>query len=332
MDLHSFIPKVSVPSVVYHYTSAESFLSITNVKSLRAGSTLSLNDLDELIPGREALRKIADRCDRGSVAAMVWDAVNDPDVSNADDEQSVYVLSASSKSDDAAQWINYADDGRGYAIGIRTEDPLVIESGRQPGKGDSVEQGLADLSVGFGSTLSPWVPVLYHEDETEKAFQELFEWAEGLYFRSEELGKELENAASQGEASKLFFEKSLVEFEVAAAAHSVIHRVKSEPWEAEQEYRRIAVLHSGESLMRFRPAAAGITSYVDLVGVNRQPVSHVEYVDRSKDAREPVQLPISEVICGPRAGAKPQLDLVKTVLAQRGRSGVEVRKSRVLLR
>lgn len=332
MDLHSFIPKVAVPSVVYHYTSAASFLSITKVKSLRAGSTLSLNDMDELIPGREALRKIAERCDRGSVGAMVWDAVNDPDVSNSDDEQSVYVLSASSAPDDAAQWINYAEDGRGYAIGIRTEDPLVIESGCQPGKGDSVEQGLYDLSVGFGSTLSPWVPVLYHKDEIEEAFQELFDWAEGLYLNAEGLVRKLENADSQDEAAELFFEKSLVEFEVAAAAHSVIHRVKSEPWMAEQEYRRIAVLHSAKPLMRFRSAAAGITSYVDLVGTSQQSASAVEYVDRTNGTRGPVQLPISEVICGPRAGAKPQRDLVKTLLAQRGLDRAIVRPSRVLLR
>lgn len=237
MDLHSFLPKVSVPDVVYHYTSAASLLSIIEVKTLRAGSTLSLNDMEELTPGREALRKLADRHGQGPVATMVWDAVNDPNVSNTDDEQSVYVLSASSNSDDAAQWINYADDGRGYAIGIRTDEPLVIESAHPLCEGDSGEVGLADLSLGFGSSLSSWVPVLYHENEIEEAFQELFEWAESRYASAREIGRRLGNAVSQDEASELFFEQNLVEFEVAAAAHSVIHRVKSEPWKAEREYR-----------------------------------------------------------------------------------------------
>lgn len=84
--------------------------------------------------------------------------------------------------------------------------------------------------------------------------------------------------------------------------------------------------------MHFRSAGAGITSYVNLVGTSRQSGSDVEYVDRSKEAREPSQLPIDVVVCGPRASAKPQRDLVKTVLAQRGLSRSMVRPSRVLLR
>lgn len=329
---HSFVPEVSVPEIVYHYTSAAALLAITEEGRLHAGSTRGLNDRMELYPGREALRKRAERAVPGSVASSVWEAVKDPGVSNSDDVQSVYVLSASSNADDAAQWINYADDGRGYAIGIRRDQGLAIESDSPKHEGDSLKTALASLEAGFDSVLSPWVPVLYEEEDVEAALNELFEWAEERLSRRDDLFAQSQGVSSQEESAELFFEVQLVDFEIAAAAHSVIRRVKSAPWKTEQEYRRVAVLYSGKPLMRFKPASAGITSYVNLVGRAPSNSADVQHVDRRSGGRELPQLPIAEVICGPRAGDDHDRELVKMLLTQRGLSDVDVRSSEVLLR
>lgn len=331
-SIHSFVPKVDVPDIVYHYTSAPGLLNITKGRRFHAGSTRALNDRMELEPGRCALRNYADQAGEYSVAAAVWNAVNDPDISNTDDERSVYVLSASSNSDDASQWINYADNGRGYAIGIRTAEPLAIESDSPPAKeAGSSELGMHDSIAGFGSAVSPWVPVLYEEEEIHEAFQELFRWTEGRL----SLQKEIDNTPGTGtedEASERFFESELINFEIAAAAHSVIHRVKSEPWKAEQEFRKVAILYFGTPLIRFKPADSGIRSYVNLIHQTSVGSRNVEYVGGSSNNQSLSQLPISEVVCGPRADRDYDLELIKILLGQRELKGTGVTSSSVLLR
>lgn len=322
-----FRSSAEVPEIVYHYTNATAFLAIAQGRRLHAGSTRGMNDRHELQTGRDSLREIAEADGSGTTADQVWRLVTDPEFSNIDDEISVYVLCASSMKDDTAQWANYADDGRGYAIGFRTDHELSIETSIPERK-----TGLSDSLNGYGSKLSAWVPVLYDTNAIEAEFRQLFQWIEEYSSNIDALRRKYKNADPVSpEAIELFMEEQLFDFNVAARAHSVIHRIKSGPWRAEHEYRRVAVLNSGSALKRFKASSTGITSHVNLIAKTERVERDVQFVPRSGTDLQLDSLPIAEVVCGPRIGTEGHLD-VKAMLAENGLAHTTVGSSDALLR
>ena len=113
---------VEVPAVLYHYTSNNAFLSILKSRELRLSALSQSNDSLE---GKWLLHALKSECREQGI--------------NQDHRQQIadfaeyvfkwvmgYGFCLSSDRDQLSQWRGYADDGRGVAIGFKTNELLKL--------------------------------------------------------------------------------------------------------------------------------------------------------------------------------------------------------------
>lgn len=106
----------SNPQILYHYTSMDGFLGIIENKSLHATNALFLNDRTEINAGLGIIR---DKLHQMVSESGVEKAMAQSELEWAKRPDVFYVACFSEISTSANQWIQYADKGRGVALGFR---------------------------------------------------------------------------------------------------------------------------------------------------------------------------------------------------------------------
>ena len=98
-------------TILYHYCDANAFLSIVRNKKLWLCSTNKMNDLNEgSVVERELRRRMEGRYDSLSCQSV--------QVGIDVFRNETYACCFSGKADSTVQWMTYADEGKGFAIGF----------------------------------------------------------------------------------------------------------------------------------------------------------------------------------------------------------------------
>jgi hypothetical protein len=113
------------PPVLYHYTSTAGFIGILESQRLWAGDARQMNDADELVYARKVAARVAKKLlsDKLFIVAergrQLLEALANETYSFWEWDR-YFVFCLSEHSDQLSQWRAYADDGLGYAIGLRS--------------------------------------------------------------------------------------------------------------------------------------------------------------------------------------------------------------------
>lgn len=127
------------PGVLYHYTSGDTLKAILDKKNLRAGHIKYMNDYTELASGRKIIIRAIKKFFNGKRHQIIanfkdemiehfhaWDSLSedgDIDLTYTIDNQvyDIHVVSLSELPDVLSQWRGYADNAKGYSIGLNTK-------------------------------------------------------------------------------------------------------------------------------------------------------------------------------------------------------------------
>jgi hypothetical protein len=315
-----FLPGVlrQATEIVYHYTSAQGLLGIIGNNSLWASEASSMNDIAEIDQGWltiERLLKDKANSEARDKLLMV------PDWARRRPAE-VFLLSASARRDDANQWQNYADHGRGYALGLDPKGLLAVRSwAEEPGP----EEGLPTPSpplIDFAGAVfvSPWRHVVYDEDAVSSALDELIEEVPRIRQRIH-LAPTEEDYVQQAEIEWISLWQSL---------EAVAHLYKPAGFSGENEVRATVTAIAPAAHVHFRSGSNGIISYVNLTS---PPDRHASVVRRKREHLEPPMgaLPIVEVMLGP---GLPRVNLatVERLLDAHDLPDVRVSRSTLSLR
>jgi hypothetical protein len=110
-------------TILYHYCDASAFLSIVRNRRLWLSSTFKMNDLNEgsVVEG-ELLRRMEHEYDASSRENTL------AAIEVFKDES--YACCFSSQADSTVQWMTYADEGKGFAIGFDSRKLMNLYSDR----------------------------------------------------------------------------------------------------------------------------------------------------------------------------------------------------------
>ncbi len=115
------------PDTLYHYTSAAGLSGIVSQNGMYSSPAFSMNDPKELIYGLEVIEETCMEILKGSatnIEKQVALSLQQNPIVISKDYTSMFgvlmLISFSEKEDNLSQWRCYADDGRGFSIGINT--------------------------------------------------------------------------------------------------------------------------------------------------------------------------------------------------------------------
>lgn len=236
---------------VFHYTSSTGLLGSLNHRSVWASAASSLNDLGEVRQGWELIRTILAAHPASEAVDMLAGFANDP----LKRQDEVFVLSASVDGDDAAQWRLYADEGRGYAIGLDGSAALAVVS-EVPDPAPSAGKPSIGKLVKDHASVSPWHRVLYQQSDVETAVRELVVAVEA------EVSQIVSTSGMPDDDLTVAYEE--VQGQAYDALATIAHLIKSPGFVGENEVRVVVTFMMGEEHIRYRAAAHGIVGYAVL--------------------------------------------------------------------
>lgn len=258
--------------IVYHYCSAQTFLSILQYRTIRFSYVHLLNDAEEATWGfkvfREAIDRLVKREGRLKNAPEIpkefFEAVH-RGWASSEYALASFVACFSTEGDSLSQWRAYADDGRGFSIGFKTKE-------------------LRRLPVQI-------YDVLY---DHEKQIDEMTDILGATFMELEESGHKLDSGwlAQRG-------------MEIGASSIAL----KNPAWRDEKEVRCHHVVNSTIDEHGWRLIDEGGTS--DGVEVSGQPIQFqarngtiVPFFDAPFEVSKDHQ-PIHEVVLGPKCANTP---------------------------
>jgi Protein of unknown function (DUF2971) len=123
------------PPVLYHYTPTRGFIDILESQRLWAGDARQMNDADELVYARQVAARVAKKLlSDQSFAVATPGRLLLEDLANCSykfwEWERYFVFCLSEASDQLSQWRAYANDGLGYAIGLRSSASFSTGFGR----------------------------------------------------------------------------------------------------------------------------------------------------------------------------------------------------------
>lgn len=235
---------------VFHYTNSQGLLGMLETKVLWASEASSLNDLAEVRQGWDLIYDLLKARPHSEGRDTLLEV---PDWSTRRQNE-VFVLSASTASDDANQWRGYAGND-GYAVGLDTTRDLAV---RTDAHKSSASADWADIGAMIRSTVfvSPWYQVLYDEQPLEAALDELIAEVPRIRARAQaEPTWEDANTRWKEEEAELWH-----------LLGTLAHLVKAPGWRGENEVRIVATAIIPEAHIQHRAGTRGITSYMELTG------------------------------------------------------------------
>jgi hypothetical protein len=236
-------------------------------------------------------------------------------------EHEVFVLSASTRGDDANQWRLYADDGHGYAIELDASVPLAAVSDVPPSEAPSTKPSILALAKNVAA-VTPWHNVIYLDADVRTALQEL-----AVAVESESQAIAVSSGMTEEEVDSAYDGLQTGAYEVLS---TIAHLIKGPGFSGENEVRVVATFVWGEEHIHYRPAAHGIVGYTKLA---EAPGGPRQSVLRPVGARVPLvtSLPVRSVRLGPLLRPEHEHTL-RAFLRATGLQHVEVQTSTVPLR
>jgi hypothetical protein len=146
-------------TTIYHYCDVNAFLSIMQGKKLRLCSTSKMNDANEGSLVGRAILGVMEKSIKTNDFKLLKATI-----SMAKDE--TYACCFSSDEDSVVQWMNYADQGKGFAIGFDA-DKLVTENDCARLQSAADYFGLA--SDNLPNNMVNLGPVVYYDAGAERA-------------------------------------------------------------------------------------------------------------------------------------------------------------------
>jgi hypothetical protein len=152
---------------LYHYTGAGGLRGIVESQKIWFTSYLHLNDPSELIYGMEIVHRLLNEIGEGAhdplvkrFCAMVDDLFQHR---NFSDVFGFYIASFSRNRDELGQWRGYADNGRGFALGLAPHLFEIVNT--------------ADLKPTEKYVV---MPVVYEQEKAEQRYRAAIEAAAGI--------------------------------------------------------------------------------------------------------------------------------------------------------
>lgn len=326
--LNELIPSLRpATGSVYHYTSPEAFHPIMATSRLWVSQASSLNDPSDVRAGwervKKSLKKYATEDSQKRKARD--DLLGFVDNPYGDAQRNIFVLSASTRGDDANQWRLYGGGGLGYCVEFDTSQRLaVVASGRKPDP-DPAEFGTRMPEV---ASTTPWLSVIYGQRQLDRYVGELIE-------HTAKASEPDTDGLDPNDIQWDEYQETVGE-QIRDAIAMLVALVKSPAYRGEQEARVVArvALPVQQS---FRPVPGrGVISYLAL-GTAPDPDTANHRVISREDVRP---LPVRSVRCGPllypeSSSAKEHRETIRTFLREcfqgDGRD-ITVKRSKTTLR
>lgn len=314
------------PDTLYHYTDANSLMSILRTQTLWATDAIYLNDSREIRYGIKKFKKAllsykpVDKLN-GMDSIAVGKALEQIDsiesLLHDGNARRVYVTCFSAKSDSLSQWRGYGNSGGGFAIGfdrnllghlsykVESEDnplnilhlPISSENDAEVNGNDIVDPFDIDIFnsksiIGRKNTGFAF-PVNYGSEKAKVICDDLVD----------SIIEEESNASYMGQWPQLF---------TSSIALWKMCLVKHKAFEDEREWRLVVADFALKPIPEFRSSATlGVVPYIVL--------------NLPKKA-------IKSIVVGPGRHAKLRAESVKQLLMQLGISDVQVINSEVPFR
>ena len=309
-QLGEFLPtSMLVDKPVYHYTSAEGLLGTISKHSLRATEAFGLNDVGELRHGWAFIREWLAEQDQTEVLVQTllqWT----PQEGDASVGAGVYLICASTASDDASQWRLYADSGRGYTLEIDPIPALAVGA-----RLDAYPDKEPPLAGRFGTLVrdsaivSPWLSVLYSAEEKRFALSYFLEAAREAY-------QEMEGEAARTPVE----ERPSVYDDFAERVQSdlvtLAQCMKASAFSGESEVRAVATL-AVNAHAEFRATQYGVVRYVNLVAADTSD-ARPHQVLAVDPGQQPHPLPILSIGLGPGQVVSNSRDAALALMGRHG--------------
>lgn len=305
----------------FHYTSARGLLETLKGQQIWASSSSSLNDLGEVRQGwdlvRETLEGMPDSSTTETLRSLAEDELSG--------RHEVFVLSASTRDDDAAQWRLYADQGRGFAIGLDAAVPLAAVSkvpkpliAAPPAK----RRTFSFTGVKDAVNVSPWRRVLYDPLQVRQAIEELIPLVE-----AEERSITGTKCLPEEEVSLAWDDLRTQAYDVLA---TLAHLSKSPGFAGEAEVRTVVTFAWGTDHIEYREGLNGLVGYTSLATATTGGALRVM---RPVDDKTPLKtaIPVTSIRLGPLL-LEEQQSTVEAFLMRYGLKHVDVTRSAVPLR
>lgn len=305
---------------VYHYTDAGGLLGIVQGRKLWASEAAGLNDRAEVRQGWAKILEWAGRQPDSEAMELIVDHSRHPEK----ESHEVFILSASTRPDDANQWRLYAGSGRGYAVELDPSVPLVVAS-------DAVRRWhraetspvATDWDFDLAATsadVTPWFHVLYSEQEIDTALRFLEKRVESDIARLKDMEARAVDDDRIGEEAADVFERSY------GFVAQLANLIKEPGFAGENEVRIVTTFLRAEDHLRYRAGAYGVVGYTELITSptgERGPVI--------VDGDDATPLPIRSVRIGPLL-AREHERTVSAMLRKFDQNDVAVHVSEVPLR
>jgi hypothetical protein len=277
---------------MYHYCSAQTFLSIIQNRTIRLSDINLLNDAEEgrwgyriFIEAVNQLLKREGRYDASpDIPTEFFDKI-DAQWSSADVNVSSFIACFSTDGDSLSQWRAYADDGRGFAIGFKARE-------------------VRRLPIQL-------LDVLY---DREKQVEEMADCLGATFLEFQDRGSDLDDP--------WFFQRSA---EIAASSVAL----KNPAWRDEKEVRCHHLVRSVTDAEGWQLVDDG--GFSDDVDVPGQPIHFqarngtiVPFLDMPFEVSKEHQ-PIQEVVLGPRC--PNDLAAIRFVLGNSGYGSVPLKSA-----
>lgn len=310
---------------VYHYTDSGGLVGLIQNHELWATEATGMNDLAEVRQGWDFIRAWVKAQPSDLVTDVISDACGEEDDDYRHpvrDEEGVFMCCASTRRDDANQWRLYGGEGRGYSVELLADEPLAAISRKpaaptRPAKSSAVR---AWRTLGESAAVSPWLHVLYTDQEKRAALEGLATNAREAWARASGQWKTQE---ARDEGSQEFRDSLLTDVAVIAQL------VKSEGFSGEREVR-VIVVAIFDSCSRFRATANGVVRYVPLTArPSGHPAGALVY---DKSLGESKTLPVKSVWLGPLIHAQNNERTIQALLSRNRLKEAGVQASKVPLR
>ena len=298
---------------VYHYTDGGALIGMVQHGVLWASEAAGLNDRAEIRQGWDKIKAWLDRQPTTDVIDLFKQHASNPHR----ESHEVFVLCGSTRGDDANQWRLYANRGAGYAVELDPQQPLtaIAEDGYVPLKKST--PGRAPFGrAGDFVEVSPWLHVIYDDDEMDKVLS-------ALVAQTESTANSIKNSDEDEDVKNDGLEH-LGETCYSDLAE-IAHLVKEPGFSGENEVRIVVTFLWRGKHVRYRSGTYGVVGYVELAspehGGTRQVVAKNDIT----------QLPIRSVRTGPLLNVD-HVPSVESFLRNSRHKDVVVEASRVPLR
>ncbi|GAA5031822.1 DUF2971 domain-containing protein [Terrabacter aeriphilus] len=237
---------------VFHYTSARGLIAVVQSGRVWASEASSLNDRAEVRQGWDSIQSHLEDHQDSDAGRWLMDLASDGHHKKGHD---VFMLCASTRGDDANQWRLYAAEGRGYALELDSSVQLAAFSEKAPTRpGGTGGKRLPFNAITSSASVTPWMHVLYTDDEIARVVDELVTRA----------GARLEQVDRETDSEAKDFYGEQVRDDAHEALEGIAHLIKSPGFSGENEVRAVATFAWGRDHVGYRESPTGVAGYAVL--------------------------------------------------------------------